>query len=96
MNTVALAKKVQAELEELVNTKLTTDKARAIVDTIFNTIGDTIATNEKVSITRFGDFAKSERVARKGCNPQTGEEMMIPAFYVAKFKAAKALKEKIK
>lgn len=96
MNTVQLAKNVQAAMEQIINTKLTNNQARAIIDSIFNTIGDTIASGEKVSITGFGDFTKAERIARKGCNPQTGEEMMIPAFYVAKFKAAKALKEKVK
>ena len=41
----------------------------------------------------FGTFEVSERAARTGRNPQTGEEMTIPASKAPKFKAGKALKD---
>ena len=46
----------------------------------------------KVQLMGFGTFDVSERAARKGKNPQTGEEMDIPASKVPRFKAGKALK----
>jgi DNA-binding protein HU-beta len=41
----------------------------------------------------FGSFSVSERSARSGRNPRTGEMMQIPASVVAKFRAGKKLKE---
>ncbi len=64
-----------------------------IVDTVFDTIKNTLASGEKVSIAGFGSFTISERAARIGKNPQTSEEIMIPASKSPKFKASKAFKE---
>lgn len=44
----------------------------------------------------FGTFEVRDRAARKGRNPQTGEEIQIPASKVPAFKAGKALKEAVK
>jgi len=49
-----------------------------------------------VSLVGFGTFKVAERKARKGRNPQTGEEIYIAASKVPKFVAAKALKEAVK
>jgi len=49
-----------------------------------------------VSLVGFGTFKVSDRKARKGRNPQTGEEIDIPASKVPKFVAGKALKEAVK
>ena len=46
----------------------------------------------KVTLVGFGTFMKSRRKARKGRNPQTGEEIKIKAANVVKFKAGKKLK----
>ena len=51
---------------------------------------------EKVSFVGFGTFEVGERAARVGRNPQTGEEISIPASKLPKFKAGKAFKEAIK
>ena len=48
---------------------------------------------EKIQLVGFGTFEVSERAARTGRNPQTGEEMTIPASKAPKFKAGKALKD---
>lgn len=64
-----------------------------IVDAVFDTIKNTLASGEKVSIAGFGSFTISERAARIGKNPQTSEEIMIPASKSPKFKASKAFKE---
>ena len=50
---------------------------------------------EKVQIVGFGTFEVSERAAREGRNPQTGESMTIAASKSPKFKAGKALKDAI-
>lgn len=46
----------------------------------------------KVTLVGFGTFLKTRRKARKGRNPQTGEEIKIKAANVVKFKAGKKLK----
>lgn len=49
----------------------------------------------KIILTRFGTFYKLHQKARKGRNPATGEEIMIEAGNVVKFKPGKTLKEEI-
>lgn len=48
---------------------------------------------EKVQLVGFGTFEVSERAAREGRNPQSGETITIPASKTPKFKAGKALKD---
>ena len=50
---------------------------------------------DKVQVVGFGTFEVSERAAREGRNPQTGETMKIAACKAPKFKAGKALKDAI-
>ncbi len=50
---------------------------------------------QNVSLIGFGTFGVSARNARKGRNPQTGEEIDIPARKVPTFKAGKALKDAV-
>ena len=50
---------------------------------------------EKIQLVGFGTFEVSERAAREGRNPQTGEPMKIAASKAPKFKAGKALKDAI-
>ena len=50
---------------------------------------------EKIQIIGFGTFEVSERAAREGRNPQTGETMEIKASRNPKFKAGKALKDSL-
>jgi len=49
----------------------------------------------KVTLVGFGTFMKTRRKARKGRNPQTGEEIKIKATNVVKFKAGKKLKDAV-
>lgn len=53
-------------------------------------------TANQVSFTGFGSFKVVERSERKGRNPRTGEECLIPASRVVKFTPGKALKEAVK
>jgi DNA-binding protein HU-beta len=54
-------------------------------------VTDTMKKGEKLALTGFGTFSVSERAAREGRNPQTGNAMNIPAKKVVKFKVGKML-----
>ena len=54
-----------------------------------------LSAGEKVQLIGFGNFAVRERAARKGRNPQTGQEITIAATKAPVFKAGKALKEAV-
>ena len=63
------------------------------IDIIFQSITDAINNDEKVDIKGFGSFNISDRKARKGRNPHTGEEIEIKASRAPTFKASKSLKD---
>ena len=77
-------------------TGLTKKDATAAVDAVFASIQDTLAKGEKVQLIGFGNFEVRSRAARKGRNPQTGEEIEIAASKIPAFKPGKALKDAIK
>jgi DNA-binding protein HU-beta len=56
-------------------------------------VAEELAKGEKIQLVGFGTFEVSERSARVGRNPQTKEEMTIPASKAPRFKAGKALKD---
>ena len=60
-------------------TGLTKKAATELVDVLFGTITESLAEGEDVRIQNFGTFKVSDRSERKGRNPQTGEELLIPA-----------------
>lgn len=68
-------------------------------ETIINTLGDiireTLTKGEEVRFIGFGSFEVKERAARSGRNPQTGEEIAIPATKVPVFKCGKLLKNAV-
>ncbi|MGE0829776.1 MAG: HU family DNA-binding protein [Hyphomonadaceae bacterium] len=71
------------------------NKARAgeIVDAVFDTLTTVLKKGDDVRLPAFGVFAVSDTPARVGRNPQTKEEVQIPAGKRAKFRPGKALKE---
>jgi len=71
------------------------DAAKA-VDAVFDTVQESLKEGEPVQLIGFGTFEVRERSARKGRNPQTGEEIDIPASKVPAFKPGKGLKEIVK
>ena len=77
-------------------TGLTKKDSNAAVEAVFDSIQEYLAEEEKVQLIGFGTFEVRERAARKGRNPQTGEEIQIPATKVPAFKAGKNLKEAVK
>lgn len=64
-----------------------------VVNTMLDTIMETLRDNDKVSLVGFGSFEAKERPARKGHNPMTGEVIDIEASRAPSFKAGKSLKE---
>ncbi|MET3682340.1 DNA-binding protein HU-beta [Alkalibacillus flavidus] len=70
--------------------------ASKAVDSVFESITDSLKKSEKVQLIGFGNFEVRERSARKGRNPQTGKEIDIPASKVPAFKPGKALKDAVK
>ena len=90
MNKTDLIAKV-AEL-----TDLSKKDATKAVDAVFDAISDALQTGDKVQLVGFGNLEVRERQARKGRNPQTGEEIQISASKVPAFKPGKALKEAVK
>ena len=83
------------DLVESISKKCDISKTTAsdAIDIIFQSITDAINNDEKVDIKGFGSFNISDRNARKGRNPQTGEEIEIKASRVPTFKASKSLKD---
>ena len=88
----------KAELVDRVakKTQLTKKDVSAAVDALFETIQEALQTGEKVQVIGFCNFEVRERAARKGRNPQSGEEIQIEASKVPAFKAGKALKDAVK
>lgn len=66
------------------------------LDAFVDEITKALRSGEKVNITGFGIFKVSDRKAREGRNPRTGETVHIPASKKPKFTAGKVLKEAIK
>lgn len=69
--------------------------AEAMLNAFIETIGETLAKNDKISLVGFGTFETKERAAREGRNPRTGEPLHIEAKKTAVFTAGKGLKDKL-
>ena len=85
---------------ELVNTvaestELSKKDVTKAVDAVFEAIQEALSNGDKVQLIGFGNFEVRERAARKGRNPQTGEEIEIAASKVPAFKPGKALKDAV-
>lgn len=85
------------QLAEMVAEKagLTKADAARAVDAVTESITETLKKGEKVSIAGFGTFATSERAARQGRNPKTGETVEIAARTAVTFKPGTKLKEAV-
>ena len=85
----------KAELVAAVAAKTgdTKKAAEASVDAVVAVIRETLVKGDKIQLVGFGSFEVRKRAARKGRNPQTKEEIKIPASKAPVFKAGKQLKE---
>ena len=68
-------------------------KAEEAVDAVFEAIKEALKKGDEVRLPSFGVFVVSETAERKARNPQTGEEVKVPAGRRARFRAGKALKD---
>jgi len=87
----------KADLIEAMAGKIDLPKATAerAVNLIFDDIITALKGNDKVNISGFGTFTVSQRKARQGRNPKTGETIEIQASRSAKFKPGKVLKDSL-
>ncbi len=87
----------KGQLADAVASKMGLSKKQAeeIIDSTFDVIVKTMIKGDKVNIPGFGIFKVSDRKAREGINPKTGEKIHIPAKKAAKFRPSKALKEAV-
>ena len=72
---------------------LSSRDADAAVNSFLEVVKDELVKGEKIQLIGFGTFEVTERAAREGRNPQTGEKVMIKAAKAPHFKAGKALKD---
>ncbi|MDO4614191.1 MAG: HU family DNA-binding protein [Lachnospiraceae bacterium] len=89
MNKVELAAAIAEQ------TGLSRKDAEAAVKAFSDVVTEELKNGGKVQLVGFGTFEVSERAAREGRNPATGETMTIAASKAPKFKAGKALKDAV-
>ncbi|MCG9727867.1 HU family DNA-binding protein [Vibrio brasiliensis] len=85
----------KTQLTEVISEKadITKKQANEALDAITKGISQSLAQGEEVALIGFGTFKITERAARTGRNPSTGETIQIAASKSPSFKAGKALKE---
>ena len=91
-NTMNKTELVAAMAKE---TNLSKKDVEAVLKSFIDVVSEELKKGEKVQLVGFGTFEVSERAAREGRNPQTGETMKIEASKAPKFKAGKALKDMV-
>lgn len=75
--------------------QLSKKDAESALKAFIDVVSEEMQKGEKIQLVGFGTFEVSERAAREGRNPQTGETMKIAASKAPKFKAGKALKDMV-
>lgn len=73
--------------------QLSKKDAESALKAFIDVVSEEMQKGEKIQLVGFGTFEVSERAAREGRNPKTGETMTISASKSPKFKAGKALKD---
>ena len=72
-------------------TGLTQKQVKKVLDGVFSEIATALASGKAVRIAEFGSFSVYERKERRGRNPRTGKEIVIPARRAIRFRASKTL-----
>jgi DNA-binding protein HU-beta len=88
----------KSELIDKVATEAKIPRAAAerAVNSFTASITEVLKQGDKITLPGFGTFLTSNRSARKGRNPRTGEEIDIPAVRIPKFKVGKGLKDAVR
>jgi integration host factor subunit alpha len=89
--TVTKAEMAYFLMDEMRLTRLT---SLELVNSLFDTIRETLASGEDVRLSGFGNFTLREKAARTGRNPKNGEPHVITARRVVLFKASRKVKER--
>jgi len=76
-------------------TDMTKKDTEKLVNAVLSSVTEALVNGERVQLVGFGTFEVRERAARRGRNPQTKEEIDIPASKAPVFKAGKALKDAV-
>jgi integration host factor subunit beta len=85
----------KAELVDQVarTTQLTKKHAEIMVNTVFDSIVDSLKEGEKIELRGFGSFRIRQRGSRTGRNPKTGARVDVPSKSIPYFKPGKELRE---
>lgn len=86
-------------VKEIVNESsynITQACAEDMINSFMSIVKREVAAGNKVQLIGFGTFESVERAERKGKNPKTGEEIIIPACTVPKFRAGQSFKDAVK
>lgn len=76
-------------------TGLSKKKTEEVVSEVLGAITDVLKDGDKITFVDFGTFSVTERAARDGRNPRTGQKIKIDAKKVPSFKAGKGLKDAV-
>lgn len=87
----------KTDLINSISTKsgLNKKNSEAALNAFIGSVEESLQAGEKVVLVGFGTFEVRQRAARKGRNPQTKKEILIPASKAPVFKAGKVLKDKV-
>lgn len=87
----------KSDLINLVASKanITRLKAEAVVNTVFDSMAETLKDNDRIEIRGFGSFVNREYKARPGRNPRTGEIIQVDSKKLPFFKVGKELREEL-
>ena len=88
----------KSDIVEDLNNQIGLNKreAKELVDSVFDTIKETLINGEEVKVSGFGNFQLKDKSPRPGRNPRTGEDVEISARRVVTFKSGQKLKEAVK
>jgi integration host factor subunit beta len=94
-DAVTIVGMTKAELVEEVarKTALPKKQAEIIVNTVFESIVDSLKSGEKIELRGFGSFRIRQRDSRIGRNPKTGQKVDVPSKRIPYFKPGKELRE---
>jgi len=89
----------KGELVEAIATRTRGVATKKVIDAVLSaaidSIVDTVANGDRVTLVGFGTFLARQRKEREGHNPRTGDKMIIPPTTVPAFAAGKTFKEKV-
>ena len=74
---------------------LSKSDAEKAVNSLITVVESAVAANDKVTLPGFGAWSRTQRAARTGRNPRTGEPVQIPASKAVKFSVGADFKKKV-